>query len=210
MAKNAVYNELLKEYSDIRKDTLSKIDKSKGKIKDAKAAIEENNKLMEKATKDGDLDAYAELRADNAKNEEIVKFFESVIANANNNSDADSNKLDELSQKAAIELVRLKEEYTKDFVKALAPAIEVAKESYKQIYLLKMAANKITSNLGHETERATILGLGDLEFLYNLDMIIQSDAYKKNAAKEDKCKGGRIDWLGSARAAVECEQKKWI
>lgn len=212
MAKNTVYDDILKEYLEIRKGTLQKVENANAKIKDAKAVIEKNTKLMEQATKDGDLDTYAELRADNAKNEEIIKFFQGVIENAKHNSDASEENIQELNRKTATEKSRVREEYKKNFVKALAPAIEIAQEAYKQIYLLDLAENKITNNLTNGSEVLSVLGLGEVDFINQLDLLLQNSDYLNTpGAKNNMRKGeNRNDWLRSAREAVEVEKKKWI
>lgn len=211
---DSIYDEILQEYLEIRKETLNKLEKANTKIKDAKAAIEENTKLMEKATKDGDLDAYAELKADNAKNEEIIKFFQSVIENAKHNSVDSADKIEALNRKAAAEKARIKKEFKKDFIKALAPAIEVAREAYKDISLIGLAENKITNNLQNTPAYYRDLGVGDIAFFCALEQILQSPEYRETPGAPTNMKKGNAgmsnDWLESSRAAVENEKARWI
>lgn len=211
MAKTNAYDEILKDYLEIRQKTLDKIEKAKEKIAEAKAAIKKNTDLLEKATADGDLDAYAELKADNAKNEEIIKFFEGVINNAQNNIDKSVDEALELKRKTVAELEKVQKAYVKDFVKALAPALEIAEEAYKQTYLLKMASNKISNNLLKDKCVMQPLGVDSLSFIYQLNAIMQTDAYKKAPGAKVAGPNKVInDWLGEARATVEAEAKKWI
>lgn len=211
MAKNSAYDEILKEYLEIRQKTLDKIEKAKEKIAEAKASIKADNELLEKATADGDLDAYAELKADNAKNEEIIKFFEGVINNAQNNIDKSVDGALELKQKVVAEIEKTEKTYQKDIIKALAPVFEIAEEAYKQTYLLKMASNKISNNLLKDKCVMQALGISSLDFLQPLDQIMQTDAYKKAPGAKVKGPNKSVnDWLGEARATVDAEAKKWI
>ena len=211
MAKNSAYDEILKEYLEIRQKTLDKIEKAKEKIAEAKASIKADNELLEKATADGDLDAYAEVKADIAKNEEIVKFFEGVISNATNNIDNSVAEAMDLKRKTVAELEKVQKAYVKDFVKAMAPALEIAEEAYKQTYLLKLASNKISNNLLKDKCVMQALGLDALSFIYQLNTIVQTDDYKKApGAKVAGTNKVVNDWLGEARATVDAEAKKWI
>lgn len=211
--KNFVYENLLKEYTTLRSAELDKTAKAKSKIEEANAKIEDNKKNMAKATENGDIDAYAELNADNAKNAEIVKFFNGVLEAAKQNASIPPEQAHDLYAKANAEMAAIKEEYNKDIIEALKPLIELSSKAYMQLYLLAMAKNKIRNNLEHKKETFYPPCFFDLSLMVKLDQILQDRDYKENNPDfvgPQKFDATYNNWKASADNIVKKEQAKWI
>lgn len=211
--KNFVYENLLKEYTTLRSAELDKTAKAKARIEEANTKIEKNKKLMVKATESGDIDAYAELTAENAKNAEIVKFFNGVLEATKQNTSITPEQANELYKKANDEMAAIKEEYNKDLIEALKPLIEISNKAYMQLYLLAMAKNKIKNNLEHKKDTFFPPNFFDLSLMAKLDQILQDRDYKTNNPEFEgaqKFDATHNNWRASADNVVNKEKAKWI
>ena len=211
--KNFVYENLFKEYTTLRSAELEKTAKANGKIEEANKKIEENKKLMAKATENGDIDAYAELTADNAKNAEIIKFFNGVLEAAKQNTNITPEQAKDLYAKANEEMAAIKAEYNKEFIEAIKPLIELSNKTYTQLYLLALAKHKIKTNLEHQKVTFYPPGFFDLSMMSKLDQILQDGDYKTYNPEligAQKFAATHNNWRTPAETIIEKENGKWI
>ena len=211
--KNYVYEDLLKEYTTLRGAELEKTAKAKTKIEEANAKIAANKSLMAKATESGDIDTYAELNAENAKNAEIVKFFTNVMETAKHNTSITPEQAHELHKKANEEVAAIREEYQREFVEALKPLIELSQKTYMQLGLLRIAKEKIETNLEHKQKSFNMDNFYNLSLMTRLNQILQDSdykAYNPDFTEEQKRVGTYNNWKEKAETTIRKEAAKWI
>ena len=211
--KNYVYEDLLKEYTALRGAELEKTAKAKAKIEEANAKIAANKKLMVKATESGDIDTYAELNAESVKNAEIVKFFTNVMETAKHTMSITPEQAHELHKKVNEEVTAIREEYQREFVEALKPLIELSQKTYMQLGLLKIANEKIETNLEHKTKSFNMDNFYNLSLMTRLNQILQDSDYKAHNpdfTEEQKRVGTYNNWKEKAETTIRKESAKWF
>lgn len=207
----SVYEDLLSQYNTLKAVENEKVTNANNKIAAAKEKIEKNKALMEEATKRGDMDIYAELNADNAKNTEIIKFFERVLAAEKQNGAITPEAARDLYNKADVEMAVIKSNYNKSMLEAIKPLIELSNDTYKKLYLLEMAKSKISINLEHKHCAIGAVTL-DLHMMSKLDRLLQCNDYKKlspDVKGEEKYEYKQYDWQAPARAEIAKEAARW-
>lgn len=211
--KNFVYENLFKEYNALRLEELKKTNNAMDKIKDAKAKIEENKKEMEKATEAGDLEAYAELNADNAKNEEIIKFFSGVLEAAKQNTSTTPEKITELCQIANAEIKEIKDNYNAKFIELMQPIIELSLATKTQVDLLELAKDKIHQNLAKDKNFAPYNdSFCKSDTMKLLNQLLQNNDYKHLDQSHNVNLNGRVEniWFAKANETRQREAAKWL
>lgn len=209
---NAVYEQILKEYTVLKSAEDSKTTNARSKIEEANKQIDKNTSLMEAATKRGDLEAYAELKADTAKNTEIIKFFTGVLENAKRNASIDNVTAQNLYAMANKEIQDLKKEWHEKMIEALRPLTALTNDYLLQMRLLEMAKNKIKNNLEHTPGTTPTTLFENMHLLDRFDKILQCNEYKKlspDVKGEEKFEYKRYDWQAPMMAELSQESKRW-
>lgn len=207
-----VYEDLRQEFLKLYDAERDKTDKARAKIDEANEQIERNKVLMEEATKNGDLDKYAELKADTAKNNEIIKFFTGVLESTKRNACIDPGQANRMYAAADKEIAALKNKYNKDMVEALRPIIEMSNEAFLQIKLLEMAKSKIKKCLEHSNDIIASTFLENMHVMTSLDKLLQCDDYKRynpDVKGDAKHAFRRYEWQDPAKAKLAEESARW-
>lgn len=214
MAKtNAVYEEIFKEYTKLKSAEDNKTANARAKIEEAAKQIDTDKSLMEEATKRGDLEAYAGLKADSAKHTEIVKFFTGVLENAKRNPVITQEEATRLYMMASKEQATLKDEYNARMLEAIKPIIEFTNEIDLQIKLLEMAKNKIKNNLEHSPGMFTPDFVSNMHMHDKFDKLLQCDDYKRLSpdvsAEIKRDLYERYEWQAPIAADLTREAARW-
>lgn len=209
---NATYEKLLKEYTALKSVEDGKTSNARAKIEEANKAIEKNKVLMEEATKRGDLDTYAELKADTAKNNEVIKFFTGVLEDTKRNATMDNATATKLYGMANKEIQDLKKEWHEKMIEALRPLIALTNDYLLQMRLLEMAKNKIKNNLEHSPGYFPPELFLNMHLLDRFDKILQCEEYKQmnpDVKGDEKYAFRKYDWQAPINAELSQESKRW-
>lgn len=211
---NVTYEKILKEYLALKSAEESKTSNAHAKIEEANKQIEKNNALMAEATKRGDLDKYAELKADTAKQTEVVKFFTKVLEDTRRNSSIAHEDAVKLYAAADKETSTLNAEWHKKFAEAIRPLVELTNDYWLQLRMLEMAKNNIKNNLerGNDLGCCSAVGPMSLVLFNKFDNILQCEEYKAaspDVKGEEKFQYKRYEWQAPMMAKLSEESKRW-
>lgn len=215
MAKSkntSVYEEMLKEFTTLKAAEDNKTSTARAKIAEANNKIESNNKLMEEATRRGDLESYAELKAENAKATEIVKFYTGVLENVRKVPSIEPGEANRLYAMANREIAALKDEYNAKMIEAIRPIIAFTNELYLQMQLLEMAKNKIRNHLEHTPGTFSADYISNMHIMDKFDKLLQCDDYKRlcpDVKGDEKYAFKRYEWQSPIKAELAKESTRW-
>lgn len=149
-----VYDQLLKRYTDLRSAYLKKVADAKNGIELAQKALESNSAKMAEAIAKEDQDTYVRLSAENDKHEKAIEYYTELLNKIQSDEQSDSaydpDEVNDMLQTAKAEISRISAEYEKK-MRDLANQMQlVSAEARVQYSLLRLARNKIASNLAHK------------------------------------------------------------
>ncbi len=209
--KNPVYENLLNEYTSLRKDELQKIANAKAKIEIAEKQLEEDKRLLEEAAAKADMDKYEKVKTDIVKNEETVKLFKGFLSNIERNAVIDPETAKRFYAKANEEIAVIKEQYNKEFVEALNPLIELSNTTFLKLQLLELAKEKMKANLEHTQSLSVCVPIRELNLMNALNRILQNEDYKNSNPSLTRSQKANINqWTLPAEIVLKKEAEKWI